>query len=261
MIVTSAIITTGPRDSRRSPVVGSPPMRPRHLVLLLAPLACAAPPALAPLAPLEVPPLVDHGLPLAPIDVEHLALEIRLDPGQRSIDASARLDFTARRDLERVELDLLGDLEVRWVTDPQGRGLAFEHAADRLVIALAEPLASGARGAVEVAYHGRPREGLWFSGADDAGPAHPGLHPTASARPAGAGFPASTTPRTASPARSPPRCPAPGPPWRRAAVWKAAPRGTGAPSTGPWSGTTPATWSPWWRGSSPWPGTAGWTRS
>jgi aminopeptidase N len=143
-------------------------MRPKHVrsaLLVLALAACASLPKPAPIVP---PPLVEHGLPATPIDVEHYAIELVLDPPTRSIDAATRVDFAARRELAALELDLAG-LAVTAVVGPDGRPLAYAHAADKLAIELGRTLAAGERSSVLVRYHGAPRIGLWFSGDDGAG--------------------------------------------------------------------------------------------
>ncbi len=127
--------------------------------------ACAVPAA----PPrVEAPALRDHGLPASPIDVQHYALALVLDPPARSIEATARVDFTAREPRYAVELDLVG-LDVRRVEDADGRALPFEHDGRRLAITLEKPLTAGEGASVAVSYGGRPRKGLWFSGDDEAG--------------------------------------------------------------------------------------------
>ncbi len=117
----------------------------------------------------EFPPLTAHEVPERGFDVQHYAIDVELQPADRGIVASCRVDFASTTaGLDVLELELLG-LEVSGVVDGAGRPLTFAHEGGRLAIDLAEPLAAGAAGSVEVSYRGRPRLGLWFSGDDGGG--------------------------------------------------------------------------------------------
>ena len=98
-------------------------------------------------------------------DVEHYAIELTLRPELRAIDARCTVRLVATEELTSVVLDLEG-LSVDRVVDGAGRELAYGHSGERLDIRLAEPAAAGELLQVEVQYHGRPTNGLWFSGED-----------------------------------------------------------------------------------------------
>jgi aminopeptidase N len=97
------------------------------------------------------------------LDVVHQALDLALDPATRTLEATCRIEWTARRAFEEARLDLVG-LEVRAVTDGAGGMLAFRHEDGVLRVFPARPVPAGSSGAFAVRYGGQPRFGLWFSG-------------------------------------------------------------------------------------------------
>jgi aminopeptidase N len=104
----------------------------------------------------------------AAFDVEHYALEIALHPERRTIDGICRVRlWPLATALAQVELDL-ADLAVTSVHDQIGRELRFEHASERLTIALAEPVQPKEFVELTIRYGGAPRRGLWFA-ADENG--------------------------------------------------------------------------------------------
>ena len=103
-----------------------------------------------------------HAPRTAPFDVEHYALDLRLDPARRSLEGTASVRLWAREAaLDEVELDLVG-LEVRGVRDRDGGALAFRHADGRLAIELGRRLEPGAFVELVVDYGGAPAKGLYF---------------------------------------------------------------------------------------------------
>jgi aminopeptidase N len=140
-------------------------------LLALVPLACRGPGGAASGGG-EAPPLPGYRAPRAhapvqpPVDVEHYALELRVDPALGRLDGTARVRLFARTaGLRRVELFLV-DLVVLDVTDGFGRPLAYEHAGGRLVIELAEPLELARPLELVVRYGGAPTRGLLFAGGE-----------------------------------------------------------------------------------------------
>lgn len=121
------------------------------------------PPTAGPEEPAEAP------VAAGAIDVEHYAIELALHPRERRIEGLCRVRlYPAAGPVSEVALDFAG-LQVRGVKDETGRALAFTHEGERLAITLAAPLAPGAYTELAIAYGGRPRLGLWFSGEREDG--------------------------------------------------------------------------------------------
>ncbi|MEW6072534.1 MAG: M1 family metallopeptidase [Planctomycetota bacterium] len=137
--------------------------------------ACAVPPSPRAAARAGDPFLaapVRHSPGAAAFDVEHYAIEIRLLPAAREIEARTRVRlYPAGDSLAAVDLALAG-LAVTAVHDEVGRRLAYSRAGETLSVQLAEPLAAGEYTELAIAYRGRPTTGLWFAGErpDGAGP-------------------------------------------------------------------------------------------
>jgi aminopeptidase N len=104
---------------------------------------------------------MDSGRPmsagLSAYDVDHYTLRHRLLIGEKAIDGSATIAFSARTRLETLELDFDGLFTITAVVDGLG---ALDYARDdaKLYIALREPLETGSSGDVTVRYHGQPVE-------------------------------------------------------------------------------------------------------
>jgi len=145
------------------------PQRTSKLALVLATLAaCAAPQPRT----LDVPPLERHAPRTSSVDVEHYALKLSLDPRARAIAGECRIRFHPRNELvEVLELDL-DALDVAFVSDGEGRSLAFERRPGVVAIDFGAPLEAGTSHEVVVRYGGVPRRGLWFAGARDGAPTH-----------------------------------------------------------------------------------------
>lgn len=99
-----------------------------------------------------------------PIDVEHYALEIELDPDREQILALCTVRLWAVEDgLRSVALDFEG-LEVDEVRDGGGRLLDHTHGGGRLVVQLQRSLRQGDFVQLAIRYSGRPKKGLYFAG-------------------------------------------------------------------------------------------------
>ncbi len=104
----------------------------------------------------------------AQFDVEHYALDLTIEPAERSLHGTCRVRlWPTGAPLERVRLDLQG-LDVFDVRDRSGAALAFEHARGSLTIHCARPVAAGDFAEFTIRYGGRPAKGLWFTG-EEAG--------------------------------------------------------------------------------------------
>ena len=143
----------------------------RNLCASLALAACAACAAPKPLA-LDIPPLERHLPRTSPVDIEHYALKVALDPRARSLEGECRIRFHPRHDLVQVlELDL-DTLDVAGVRDEEGRSISFERRPGVVAIDFGAPLEAGTSHEVVIRYGGVPRRGLWFAGERDGLPTH-----------------------------------------------------------------------------------------
>lgn len=107
-----------------------------------------------------------------PVDVEHYALDLSLDPQARSLAGSCRIGMIAvQSDVSVLSLDLDG-LTVESVRDHERRELAFVHDGSTLTVTLAEALIAGDWLELAVEYGGKPRAGLWFVGDSSATARH-----------------------------------------------------------------------------------------
>ena len=118
--------------------------------------------ALTPPPRMVVPALTSHAVPSLPVDVEHYAIDLLVDPVARAIDGTCKLRFSAGMgELNTVNLSLEG-LRVHSVSDSAGRDLAFFQEAGTLSIVLSELVSRGDFEELTVAYGGVPKKGLWF---------------------------------------------------------------------------------------------------
>ncbi|MEZ4362213.1 MAG: M1 family metallopeptidase [Kofleriaceae bacterium] len=99
------------------------------------------------------------------VDIEHLALRLRLDLPGRSLEGEAELVFRVIAPATQwIELDAV-ELSVRRVSLAD-EALEFRHDGRRLRVRLPTPQAEGARHRLVIAYAGAPRRGLYFIGPD-----------------------------------------------------------------------------------------------
>jgi aminopeptidase N len=113
----------------------------------------------------QEPPAGDRGF-----DVQHYELDLRIDVPLKMLDGAVEIELQALRRLQRVRLDLVGNLTVDYLLwQPEGGAppiaAPYEHAGDSLVVQLATPLATGLTGRLRITYHGQPQpHGLLNSG-------------------------------------------------------------------------------------------------
>ena len=106
----------------------------------------------------------------APYDVEHYALDVRLDPERGAIDAACTVRlWPVGRALRRVDLDLAG-LDVRGVRDGAGRALTWSRSGETLTVDCGADVPVGAFVELTIEYGGVPRRGLWFTAPRDGVP-------------------------------------------------------------------------------------------
>src|SRR5262249_43715531 len=106
------------------------------------------------------------------VDIEHIALAIDVDPAQRTVAGTVTIRARALAPGERVvELDAV-ELQIDKVT-LGGAPVPHRHDGKKLAIDLPAPLTAGAELALQIAYRGAPRRGLYFIAPDDGYPEKP----------------------------------------------------------------------------------------
>ncbi len=111
---------------------------------------------------LRVPRARAHAPRVEPVDVEHLFLDLALEPAERWLEGTCTVHLVAAATVvAKFELDLVG-LQVFSVRDGTGAALDFRHDDGRLWIRPRRPLARGEQLQVAIAYGGSPQKGLWF---------------------------------------------------------------------------------------------------
>lgn len=97
------------------------------------------------------------GSPTRGYDLRYHRLELAVDPAVRAISGTVTHYFTATTDLDQVVLDLSNALVVSHVLGG-GETLTYQHADDRLTIALPSPLMEGSLDSLTISYAGVPPE-------------------------------------------------------------------------------------------------------
>jgi len=106
------------------------------------------------------------------VNIRHLALDLRVDPDQRSVAGTATLRASViTAGTRAVELDAV-ELTIDRVT-VGGAAAGFRHDGKKLRVELPGPAVAGAELVIAVAYRGAPRRGLYFIAPDDAYPHKP----------------------------------------------------------------------------------------
>ncbi len=99
----------------------------------------------------------------ARFDVEHYALDLAIDPVERSLSGSCRIRlWPTTSEMNSAELDLVG-LHVEGVVDVSGRALRFRQDEQSVRVEFAEPVALGTPAEFTLRYSGRPLRGLYFT--------------------------------------------------------------------------------------------------
>jgi aminopeptidase N len=107
------------------------------------------------------------------VDVRHTRLEIAVDPARKTIEGVARHTVSVLDDgTERVVFDA-AELVIDGVTGDGGKKLAFEHVDEALTVHLGAKASAGTETTISIAYHGKPRRGLYFVAPDEAYPRKP----------------------------------------------------------------------------------------
>ena len=87
-------------------------------------------------------------------DITHYAIKATLSPATHGLTASVRLDFTSDGDLNTLNLNLAGNLQVRRASDAAGQSVTFHQEGQSLTLALPTVVASGKASSVTVDYSG-----------------------------------------------------------------------------------------------------------
>ena len=108
-----------------------------------------------------------------PFVIRHLFLDCRLDFPNKSLEATAALDFErVSPDAEHLELDAVGFeiTSVRFGKRGQAARASYDYDGERIIIDVGRKVE---RGKVEIRYRARPRRGLYFLEPDDHAPERP----------------------------------------------------------------------------------------
>lgn len=99
-------------------------------------------------------------------DVQHYALELNVEPSEKSIDGELQMRALATKPITSFALDLDQTLQVEGVTIA-GQAVTFRHQDGRIVIEPASEIAKGSEFVVAVKYGGKPtvaRKPPWTGG-------------------------------------------------------------------------------------------------
>jgi aminopeptidase N len=106
------------------------------------------------------------------VDIQHLALELAVDPATRSVAGTATLRVAViASDARTIELDAV-ELTIERVTIG-GAEAGFRHDGRKLRVELPAEIHAGSELVIAVAYRGAPRRGLYFIAPDEAYPDKP----------------------------------------------------------------------------------------
>lgn len=104
-------------------------------------------------------------------DVRHYALEVELNPRNKSISGKVKIDYRTLRALDLLQLDLQAPLQIDSIkvlkSWGEGQILDFTRIREKVLVRLANRSIVGKKESIVVYYHGQPREtthGPWESG-------------------------------------------------------------------------------------------------
>ena len=106
-------------------------------------------------------------------DVQHVKLDISVDPEKKKLEGAVHITLTPIVDnVTRLEFDAV-DLDIADVRLSQGKISSFENTGRKLIINLDKALKMSENLAVSIRYSGEPRRGLYFIGPDKYYPDRP----------------------------------------------------------------------------------------
>src|SRR5216683_5176658 len=105
--------------------------------------------------------------------VEHVKLDLNVDPEDKRLEGTAHITLSALVDnLTRLEFDAV-ELDMKDVKLSAGKVSSFENTGRKLTIFLDKALKTSDRLTVSIRYSGEPRRGLYFIGPDKSYPDRP----------------------------------------------------------------------------------------
>ncbi|MCA9555667.1 MAG: hypothetical protein KC933_36895, partial [Myxococcales bacterium] len=122
--------------------------------------------------PFALPTAHPHYPPDRAVRLEHVRLELRVDPAQGRIEGAVTLTVVPRQPLSVLTLDA-AELTITEVRDADGNPLPFEARDPHLDIRLPAPLPVHTELVLTVAYEGTPRRGLYFISGSPFAPQRP----------------------------------------------------------------------------------------
>jgi aminopeptidase N len=106
------------------------------------------------------------------VDIQHIALQLDVDPAKRQVSGTATLrGMVIAPNTRVIELDAV-ELMIEKVM-VSAKAAAWRHDGKRLRVELASPLPAGAELTLAIEYKGAPRRGLYFVAPDEAYPHKP----------------------------------------------------------------------------------------
>ncbi len=90
-------------------------------------------------------------------DVTYYHLDIKVDPGQKTISGKNTIQFRAVTNFDRLQIDLAQSMEITEITS-EGRSLRFKRDETAVYVELGEEISAGSIREIAVAYHGQPQE-------------------------------------------------------------------------------------------------------
>ncbi len=105
--------------------------------------------------------------------VEHVKLDLNVDPEEKKLEGTAHITLSALVDnVTRLEFDAV-ELDIKDVKLSAGKVSSFENTGRKLTIFLDKALKTSDRLTVSIKYSGEPRRGLYFIGPDKSYPDRP----------------------------------------------------------------------------------------
>ncbi len=133
---------------------------------------CAASSISSKYKPFALPSSTVHYARDRNVDIQHVRLELNVDPEKRLLEGTVRIDLTPIVDnVTRLQLDAI-ELDVKDVK-LNGKQVNFESTGRNIVIDLDKALKTSEQATISVRYSGQPRRGLYFIGPDKSYPDRP----------------------------------------------------------------------------------------
>ncbi len=106
-------------------------------------------------------------------DVQHVKLDLNVDPEEKKLDGTVHITLTPIIDnVTRLEFDAV-ELDIKDVKLSTGKISSFENTGRKLIVYLDKALKTAQNVILSIRYSGEPRRGLYFIGPDKAYPDRP----------------------------------------------------------------------------------------